>query len=50
VPPNVGQEAMDNLGASYKKLVLFSRSGHHPMETETDEVEDEIINFIEIFK
>jgi len=50
VPPNVGQEAMGNLGASYKKLVLLSRSGHHPMETETDEVEDEIINFIEIFK
>ena len=50
VPPNVGQAAVANLGSSYKKLVLFSHSGHHPMETETDPVEDEIINFVETFK
>jgi pimeloyl-ACP methyl ester carboxylesterase len=50
VPPNVGQAAMANLGSSYKKLVLFSHSGHHPMETETNQVEDEIINFVETFK
>jgi pimeloyl-ACP methyl ester carboxylesterase len=50
VPPNVGQSALANLGSSYKNLVLFSHSGHHPMETETDQVEDEIINFVETFK
>lgn len=50
VPPNVGQDAMANLGSSYRKLILFSHSGHHPMETETDGVEDEIINFIETSK
>ena len=50
VPSNVGQDALANLASSYKKLILFSHSGHHPMETETDAVEDEIINFIETFK
>jgi pimeloyl-ACP methyl ester carboxylesterase len=41
---------MRNLGSSYKKLVLFPHSGHHPMETDTDPVEDEIINFVDTFK
>jgi len=50
VPPKVGQDAFANLASSYKKLILFSHSGHHPMETETDAVEDEIINFIETFQ
>lgn len=50
VPPGVGEDGMKNLGSAYKKLVLFSHSGHHPMETETDLVEDEIINFVETFK
>jgi len=50
VPPKVGEDAMNSLGSSYKKLVLFSHSGHHPMETETDEAENEIINFIETFQ
>src|SRR5215831_13319477 len=50
VPPVVGEDAMTNLGSSYKKLVLFPHSGHHPMETDTDPVEDEIINFIETFR
>jgi pimeloyl-ACP methyl ester carboxylesterase len=50
VPPDVGEDGLTNLGSSYKKLVLFPHSGHHPMETDTDLVEDEIINFIETFK
>jgi pimeloyl-ACP methyl ester carboxylesterase len=50
VPPNVGQDALANLASPYKKLILFSHSGHHPMETETDAVEDQIINFIETFQ
>ena len=50
VPPGVGEDGLTNLGSSYKKLVLFPHSGHHPMETDTDLVEDEIINFIETFK
>jgi pimeloyl-ACP methyl ester carboxylesterase len=50
VPPDIGEDALVNLGSSYKKLVLFPHSGHHPMETDTDMVEDEIINFVEIFK
>ena len=50
VPPDVGEDGITNLGSSYKKLVLFPHSGHHPMETDTDLVEDEIINFVETFK
>ena len=50
VPPDVGKDGITNLGSSYKKLVFFPHSGHHPMETDTDLVEDEIINFIEAFK
>jgi pimeloyl-ACP methyl ester carboxylesterase len=50
VPPPVGENAMAYLGSSYKKMVLCPHSGHHPMETDTDLVEDEIINFIEDFK
>src|SRR4030095_8089360 len=47
VPTEVAQDAMVHLGSSYKELVLFSHSGHHPMETETDEVEDDVIRFVE---
>ena len=50
VPPDVGEDGMTNLGSAYKKLVFFPHSGHHPMETDTDLVEDEIIAFIETFK
>jgi pimeloyl-ACP methyl ester carboxylesterase len=50
VPPVIGQDGMANLGSSYKKLVLFPHSGHHPMETDTDLVENEIISFIDTFK
>jgi pimeloyl-ACP methyl ester carboxylesterase len=50
VPPSVGETAIASLGSAYKKMVLCPHSGHHPMETDTDLVEDEIINFIENFK
>ena len=50
VPAAVGENAMANLGSTYKKMVLCPHSGHHPMQTDTDLVEDEIITFIENFK
>jgi pimeloyl-ACP methyl ester carboxylesterase len=50
VPPDVGEDGLENLGSFYKKLVLFRHSGHHPMETDTDLVENEIMSFIEAFK
>jgi hypothetical protein len=50
VPPGVGENAMANLGSAYKKMVLCPHSGHHPMQTDTDLAEDEIIHFIETFK
>ena len=50
VPPVLGEDGMRNLGSANKKLVLFPHSGHHPMETDTDSVDDEIINFVDTFK
>jgi pimeloyl-ACP methyl ester carboxylesterase len=50
VPPEVAEDGLSNLGSAYKRLVFFPHSGHHPMETDTDLVEDEIISFIETFK
>lgn len=50
VPPVLGEDGIANLGSSYKKLVLFAHSGHHPIETDTDLVANEIINFIDTFK
>ena len=50
VPPVLGEDGMRNLGSANKKLVLFPHSGHHPMETDTDPVDDEIINFVDTFK
>ena len=47
VPPAVGEDGINNLGSSKKKLVFCPNSGHHPMETDTNLVQDEIINFIE---
>jgi pimeloyl-ACP methyl ester carboxylesterase len=50
VPPVIGQDGMTNLGSTFKKMVLFPHSGHHPMETDTNLVEDEIIKFIDTFQ
>ena len=47
VPPAVGEDGIENLGSSNKKLVFFQHSGHRPMETETDAVENEIIHFVD---
>jgi pimeloyl-ACP methyl ester carboxylesterase len=47
VPPVVGEDGIENLGSSNKKLVFFPHSGHRPMDTETDSVENEIIRFVD---
>jgi pimeloyl-ACP methyl ester carboxylesterase len=47
VPPAVGEDGIENLGSSNKKLVFFPHSGHRPMETDTDSVENEIIHFVD---
>jgi pimeloyl-ACP methyl ester carboxylesterase len=50
VPATFGQEAFDNIGTTYKKLVIFERSGHSPMNTESDLFAQEVIAFIEANK
>ena len=46
VPPVVGIDGLENLGSANKQLLLCPHSGHHPLATDTDLVEDAIINFI----
>ena len=50
VPPGVANDALDHLSSSYKKLIIFSNSGHRPMQTESIALQNEIINFAELFK
>lgn len=47
VPPALGQDAKDKIQASDVSLVLFTKSGHSPMNNEPDLYTDEIIKFIE---
>ena len=50
VPVGVANDAISHLSSSYKKLVLFPHSGHRPIQTEPENVQAEISNFIELFK
>ena len=50
VPVGVANDAISHLSSSYKRLVLFSHSGHRPIQTESENVESEISGFIEQFK
>lgn len=49
-PPGLGQDAFDNLGGDYRKLVYFEHSGHSPMDKEPEEYVQEIKSFIEAFR
>lgn len=49
-PPGLADDAMENLGASYKHKVIFQHSGHSPMMNEPEEYSFEVINFIEQFR
>jgi pimeloyl-ACP methyl ester carboxylesterase len=50
VPPSLGDDALKHLGSNYKKLIIYSNSGHRPMQGDTDAVEDDIISFVEQFR
>ncbi|GAC1419107.1 MAG: alpha/beta hydrolase [Flavisolibacter sp.] len=50
VPQGVGQNAFNNLGSTYKKLIIIPNSGHRPMLQAPNIIEDQIIEFIEKFK
>ncbi|MEZ4849545.1 MAG: alpha/beta hydrolase [Bacteroidia bacterium] len=47
VPPVLGYDALGRLGSVDKKLVIFNRSVHHPMDTEPEKFGQEVIEFVE---
>ncbi|RKN81195.1 alpha/beta fold hydrolase [Ulvibacterium marinum] len=47
VPEFYAQEAFDNLGSAEKKLVIFERSGHSPMFTESNQFAREVLQFMD---
>lgn len=47
VPPAVGQDLLNRISSTDKRLVILNRSGHDPYLTEPDAVNEEIIRFIE---
>lgn len=50
VPSTIGDDAQKHLGSAYKKMVIFDHSGHRPMQGDTEATENEIIQFVELFK
>lgn len=47
VPSFYAWEAYENLGSDEKTLVIFERSGHSPMFTESNRFAEEVIRFID---
>ncbi len=47
VSPELGQSALEHIGASDKHFVLFPNSGHSPMVTETQAFIREVTDFID---
>ncbi|WP_282160833.1 alpha/beta fold hydrolase [Ulvibacterium marinum] len=47
VPEFYAQEAFDNLGSAEKKLVIFERSGHSPMFSESNQFAREVLQFMD---
>ena len=50
VPPQLGRNAFEKCGSNEKKLVIFEKSGHSPMDHESTKFANEIIEFIEAYK
>ncbi len=50
VPKELGETAYQKIGSDAKKLVIFERSAHSPMNNEPDNFNAEVINFIELYK
>jgi pimeloyl-ACP methyl ester carboxylesterase len=50
VPPPLADDVLNNISSSFKKKVIFEKSGHDPYFTETEKLNAEVINFVEMFK
>jgi pimeloyl-ACP methyl ester carboxylesterase len=47
VPKELGETAFQNVSSSKKRLVIFDRSGHSPMDNEPNLYVEEVVNFID---
>lgn len=50
VPKGLGEDVMDKVGSSWKKLVIMPQSDHNPQLSEPIPTHKEIKDFIEMFK
>jgi pimeloyl-ACP methyl ester carboxylesterase len=50
VPSGLGDDVMDHVGSSWKKMVIMNKSDHNPQLSEPIETHQEIRDFIEMFK
>lgn len=50
VPAGLGQDVMNNVGSSWKKLFIMEKSDHNPQLSEAIETHNEIRDFVEMFK
>lgn len=50
VPPALADDVINNISSTFKKKVIFDKSGHDPYLTETEKLNFEVITFIDAFK
>ncbi|MGB1038410.1 MAG: alpha/beta fold hydrolase [Bacteroidia bacterium] len=50
VPPSLAYDAYNNVSSSFKKIVIFEKSAHSPMDTEWEAFNKEVVDFIESHK
>jgi pimeloyl-ACP methyl ester carboxylesterase len=50
VPSQLGVDAYNLVNTTDKKVVIFEKSGHFPMENQADEFVDNVVTFIESYK
>lgn len=50
VPPTLGQDTYDNISSTSKKLVIFEKSGHSPMDNEWQLFNQEVKAFVNAHK
>ncbi len=50
VPPGLGDDVMNRVSSSWKKMVIMEKSDHNPQLSQPIETHNEIRNFVEQFK
>ena len=50
IPPELGEEAYENIGSTDKQFILYEKSGHSPLMNEYEKFASDMRNFIERYK